>query len=111
MALTIMYDDFLDLPKITSTSSNRELVRGTEVILTCTANSNGSVAFTWTFQGKTLVSSSKMSINRGPEATTLMVRSLSYPDHGIYTCRASNLAGSVFQNHSISVTGEVTTVV
>ena len=98
------------MPVITLTSRDKDLVRGEVLELICTTNSTGIVTFNWTFLGKALISS-RVSISDGSDSsTTLMVRSISYQDHGNYTCHASNLAGETAKSLSVFVTGNIAVV-
>ena len=105
------YFYFAELPEIIPFSFGSEAInQGKFAQLTCVISSGDEpLRITWSLKGDVISSDPIMSTTMvGTRMSTLMISSVSYRHSGVYTCRASNPAGSVTYSTQLRVNGEFT---
>ena len=80
------------------------------IMLTCTASANPTPMVTWWRNGLRLISSERveitiMALETSMASSTLTIQGLELADDGVYVCIASNPAGTVNINTSVTVQG------
>ncbi|CAK5033860.1 unnamed protein product [Meloidogyne enterolobii] len=77
-----------DIPeqKFQFEGSTKTVVRGSDVLLTCPVYGNPKVQFVW-FKGAQDIGDERIHVDTNG---TLLIKNVTYLDHGIYTCKAVN---------------------
>ncbi|KAK6480953.1 hemicentin-1-like [Huso huso] len=81
--------------------SEVSVVQGNPTVLSCEAEGMPAPSITWLKEGRPIVSSARVSYGDGGRA--LLLGAVRDDDAGLYTCRASNSAGSSERSYSLRV--------
>lgn len=79
-------------------------MQGNPTVLSCEAEGMPAPSITWLKEGRPIVSSARVSYGDGGRA--LLLGAVRDDDAGLYTCRASNSAGSSERSYSLRVLGK-----
>ncbi|KAM6930619.1 hemicentin-1 [Xenentodon cancila] len=92
-----------DPPTIKGTNKTSEIsvVLGFPTVLPCDVEGSPSPSITWLKDNQAIVSSPQLTYSRGGQA--LRVGSAQGDSSGLYTCRATNPAGTAVKHYSLSV--------
>ena len=104
-------------PTVTPASQTTNTIqRGNNITLECSATGNRQPNFTWIYNGTVNLNElsrghdSRFGVNTQSEVNSvtgrLTVSGASYGDAGMYTCNATNKAGSDSTNFTINIEGK-----
>ena len=103
-----IYISVLEPPSIVPFSFGREVIDSGEYAqLTCVVSRGDMpITITWSLKGQELNSGPSITTNMlGRRASILIISSVDYSHVGEYTCRATNMAGSVTYAAELNVNG------
>ena len=80
------------------------MVLGFPAVLPCDVQGSPAPSITWLKDNQPIVSSARLTYTQGGQA--LRLAAAQGDSAGLYTCRASNPAGSAHKHYSLSVLGE-----
>lgn len=80
------------------------MVLGFPTVLPCDVEGSPAPSITWLKDNQPIVSSLQLTYTRGGQA--LRLGSAQGDSNGLYTCRATNPAGTALKHYSLSVLGE-----
>lgn len=87
-----------------SETSEVSVVLGFPTVLPCDVEGSPTPSITWLKDNQPIVSSPQLTYTRGGQA--LRLGSAQGDSTGLYTCRATNPAGSAIKQYSLSVLGK-----
>lgn len=87
-------------------TSEVSVVLGFPTVLPCDVEGSPMPSITWLKDNQAIVSSAQLTYSRGGQA--LRLGTVHGDSAGIYTCRASNPAGTTLKHYSLSVLGKGT---
>ena len=102
----------LEPPVIVPFSFGADSIReGKFAQLTCVVESGDKpISITWSLKGDVISSDPAITTTMiGQQTSFLMISSVGYRHGGVYTCRATNPAGSVTYSAELLVKGKITT--
>lgn len=88
-----------------SETSEVSVVLGFPTVLPCDVEGSPSPSITWLKDNQPIVSSAQLTYTRGGQA--LRLGSAQGDSAGLYTCRATNPAGTALKHYSLSVLGKI----
>ena len=101
-------DFFVEPPSIVPFSFGRDVIDSGEYAqLTCVVSRGDMpITITWSLKGQELNSGPSITTNMlGRRASILIISNVDYSHVGEYTCRATNMAGSVTYAAKLNVNG------
>ena len=108
MIQCLIHDLLVEPPSIVPFSFGREVIDSGEYAqLTCVVSRGDMpITITWSLKGQELNSGPSITTNMlGRRASILIISSVDYSHVGEYTCRATNMAGSVTYAAELNVNG------
>lgn len=87
-----------------SETSEVSVVLGFSTLLSCDVEGSPTPSITWLKDNQPIVSSPQLTYTRGGQA--LRLGSAQGDSTGLYTCRATNPAGTAVKHYSLSVLGK-----
>ena len=108
---TYTHEQYTVPPANTSISllTNQTVQKNTDFELQCSSDNKHSPTFTWTYNGANLTNLAMISQDSqyriDSELGHLTVKGATYGDSGVYTCTATNRAGSDSADFTIDVEG------
>ena len=106
--LCLIFIPFVEPPSIVPFSFGRDVIDSGEYAqLTCVVSRGDMpITITWSLKGHELNSGPSITTNMlGRRASILIISSVDYSHVGEYTCRATNMAGSVTYAAELNVNG------